>query len=158
MSASPVAIDAARRDERSSTAPRRVRRSGSARRAPRPAEDPEEVTSWRSPRPGRPTTSAGWPALGLRDVGENRDQEAAQKARACADLDAGWHFVGQLQRNKARSVAAYADVVQSVDRLGLVTALDRAAARGRAPDRRLPPGRPRRPAERDPRARRCTPR
>src|SRR5205823_11494886 len=46
----------------------------------------------------------------------------------CADLSLRWHFVGQLQANKARSVAGYADVVHSVDRPRLVDALDRAAA------------------------------
>jgi hypothetical protein len=65
--------------------------------------------------------------LGVHDVGENRDQEARPKAAQCADLDLTWHFVGQLQRNKAASVAHYAHVVQSVDRLRLVEALDRAA-------------------------------
>jgi PLP dependent protein len=68
--------------------------------------------------------------LGVRDVGENRDQEAAAKAAECADLaDLRWHFVGQLQTNKAASVASYASVVHSVDRLRLVTALDAAAHR-----------------------------
>lgn len=66
-------------------------------------------------------------ALGVTDVGENRDQEAAPKAAALADLDLRWHFVGQLQRNKARSVAGYADVVHSLDRPGLAQALDRGA-------------------------------
>ncbi len=66
-------------------------------------------------------------ALGVRDVGENRDQEAAAKAAACADLPLRWHFVGQLQANKARSVAGYAAMVHSVDRLRLVDALSRAA-------------------------------
>ncbi|MFD0142275.1 MULTISPECIES: YggS family pyridoxal phosphate-dependent enzyme [unclassified Streptomyces] len=65
--------------------------------------------------------------LGVRDVAENRDQDAAPKAAACADLDLRWHFVGQLQTNKVRSVTSYADVVQSVDRLKLVTALATAA-------------------------------
>ncbi|MET9434560.1 YggS family pyridoxal phosphate-dependent enzyme [Streptomyces sp. NPDC006551] len=64
--------------------------------------------------------------LGVRDVAENRDQDAAPKAAACADLDLRWHFVGQLQTNKVRSVTSYADVVQSVDRLKLVTALSTA--------------------------------
>lgn len=68
--------------------------------------------------------------LGFRDVGENRDQEARPKAAACADLSLTWHFVGQLQRNKAASVASYAHVVQSVDRAKLVAALDRAAVQG----------------------------
>jgi PLP dependent protein len=66
--------------------------------------------------------------LGVRNVGENRDQEASAKQRECADLDLTWHFIGQLQRNKARSVAAYADVVHSVDRLSLAQALSSAAA------------------------------
>lgn len=67
--------------------------------------------------------------LGVTDVGENRDQDARAKHDACADLGLRWHFVGQLQRNKARSVAAYADVVHSVDRLELVDALRAGAAR-----------------------------
>ena len=62
-------------------------------------------------------------ALGVRDVGENRDQEAAAKADACAGLDLVWHFVGRLQGNKARSVARYAQVVHSVDRTRLAEAL-----------------------------------
>ncbi|MFI8290943.1 YggS family pyridoxal phosphate-dependent enzyme [Streptomyces sp. NPDC085614] len=65
--------------------------------------------------------------LGVRDVAENKDQDAAPKAAACADLDLRWHFVGQLQTNKVRSVTSYADVVQSVDRPKLVTALSAAA-------------------------------
>ncbi|MGW4034038.1 YggS family pyridoxal phosphate-dependent enzyme [Streptomyces sp. NPDC004838] len=67
--------------------------------------------------------------LGVRHVAENRDQDAAPKAAACADLDLTWHFVGQLQTNKVRSVATYADVVQSIDRIRLVTALSAAAVR-----------------------------
>jgi uncharacterized pyridoxal phosphate-containing UPF0001 family protein len=54
-----------------------------------------------------------------------RDPEAAQ----CADLPITWHFVGQLQTNKAPSVVRYAAVVQSVDRLRLVRALGTAARR-----------------------------
>ncbi|HYN56600.1 MAG TPA: YggS family pyridoxal phosphate-dependent enzyme [Motilibacterales bacterium] len=65
--------------------------------------------------------------LGVRHVGENRDQEAREKAAACTGLGLTWHFVGQLQRNKAASVARYADIVESVDRPSLVAALDRAA-------------------------------
>lgn len=76
-----------------------------------------------------------WPAsdvellaeLGIQHVGENRDQEAREKAAACAGLGLTWHFVGQLQRNKAASVARYADIVESVDRSSLVAALDRGA-------------------------------
>ncbi|WP_328325604.1 MULTISPECIES: YggS family pyridoxal phosphate-dependent enzyme [unclassified Streptomyces] len=67
--------------------------------------------------------------LGVRQVAENRDQDAAPKAAECADLPLSWHFVGQLQTNKVRSVASYADVVQSVDRARLVTSLSTAAVR-----------------------------
>lgn len=76
--------------------------------------------------------------LGVRDVGENRDQEAGAKATALAadPATAGlrWHYIGQLQRNKAASVARYADLVHSVDRPGLVGALDHGAQRA---ERRL---------------------
>ncbi|MFE7860629.1 YggS family pyridoxal phosphate-dependent enzyme [Streptomyces sp. NPDC057403] len=67
--------------------------------------------------------------LGVRHVAENRDQDAAPKAAACSDLPLTWHFVGQLQTNKVRSVVGYADMVQSVDRARLVTALSREAER-----------------------------
>ncbi|MFI7304907.1 YggS family pyridoxal phosphate-dependent enzyme [Micromonospora aurantiaca] len=75
--------------------------------------------------------------LGVTDVGENRDQEAAPKAEAVAAAGAAprWHFIGQLQRNKARSVVRYADVVQSVDSVRLAAALD--AAAGAVRDRPL---------------------
>ncbi|MFF3766797.1 YggS family pyridoxal phosphate-dependent enzyme [Streptomyces sp. NPDC001922] len=67
--------------------------------------------------------------LGVRHVAENKDQEAAPKAAECADLPLTWHFVGQLQTNKVRSVAGYADLVQSVDRAKLVGALSTGAVR-----------------------------
>ncbi|MEU0051111.1 YggS family pyridoxal phosphate-dependent enzyme [Streptomyces sp. NPDC006309] len=67
--------------------------------------------------------------LGVRQVAENRDQDAAPKAAACTDLPLTWHFVGQLQTNKVRSVVGYADVVQSVDRARLVAALSKEAVR-----------------------------
>ncbi|MET9080578.1 YggS family pyridoxal phosphate-dependent enzyme [Streptomyces sp. NPDC004237] len=67
--------------------------------------------------------------LGVRQVAENRDQDAAPKAAECVDLPLSWHFVGQLQTNKVRSVVGYADLVQSVDRSRLVEALSREAVR-----------------------------
>jgi PLP dependent protein len=70
-------------------------------------------------------------ALGVREVAENRDQEARQKTAELADLDVRWHFVGQLQRNKVNHVAGYADVVHSVDRAELARALSIAAERHR---------------------------
>jgi pyridoxal phosphate enzyme (YggS family) len=71
--------------------------------------------------------------IGVRDIGENRDQEAAPKAVEVAAQggQVRWHFVGQLQRNKARSVVRYADLVHSVDSVRLARALADAAGRGR---------------------------
>jgi PLP dependent protein len=62
---------------------------------------------------------------GVRHVGENRHQEAVAKHAELLDLDLTWHFIGQLQSNKARAVAGYASVIHSVDRPSLVTALQR---------------------------------
>ena len=77
--------------------------------------------------------------LGVLDVGENRDQEAAGKAAqvAAAGVVPRWHFIGQLQRNKARSVVSYADVVHSVDSVRLARAQGEAAVRGRGRPGRL---------------------
>lgn len=61
--------------------------------------------------------------LGVRDIGENRHQEAQAKAAELADLDLRLHFVGQLQGKKARQVREYAFSIHSVDRGSLVDAL-----------------------------------
>lgn len=70
--------------------------------------------------------------LGVRDFGENRDQEAGPKAQRLAELsdvtDLNWHFVGQLQSNKAKRVVKYANTVHSVDRQSLLDALVAATA------------------------------
>ena len=76
-----------------------------------------------------------WPAsdirllaeLGLHDIGESRHQEASSKFDELNDLDLTWHFIGQLQTNKVNQVARYADVIHSVDRPKLATALGKAA-------------------------------
>jgi pyridoxal phosphate enzyme (YggS family) len=65
--------------------------------------------------------------LGVRDVGENRDQEARRKFDECAGLDLRWHMIGQVQRKKASSVLAWADIVETIDRSELADSLDRAA-------------------------------
>lgn len=71
-------------------------------------------------------------ALGVREVGENRDQEASAKAaEATADPRCSalhWHFIGQLQSNKAKSVVRYASAVHSVDRSSIIKALSKAMA------------------------------
>jgi pyridoxal phosphate enzyme (YggS family) len=65
--------------------------------------------------------------LGVRDIGENRHPEAGDKAAELADLDIVWHFIGQVQTNKAARIAAYASVVHSVDSMRLVHRLDTGA-------------------------------
>jgi PLP dependent protein len=73
-------------------------------------------------------------SLGVHDIGENRDQEAAPKAVevAAAGAEVRWHFVGTLQRNKVRSVVGYAHMVHSVDSVRLARTLANAARRHRA--------------------------
>jgi pyridoxal phosphate enzyme (YggS family) len=68
--------------------------------------------------------------LGITDIGENRDQEARAKVAELANRpDLTWHFVGRLQTNKCRSVARYAGVVHSVDRIEVAAALAAGAQR-----------------------------
>jgi len=62
-------------------------------------------------------------AMGHRHMGENRHQEAVEKHADTLDLDLVWHFVGQLQSNKAKAVAQYADAIHSIDRASLLTKL-----------------------------------
>jgi pyridoxal phosphate enzyme (YggS family) len=72
-------------------------------------------------------------ALGQADFGENRAQELIAKAGELADLSVRWHFIGQLQRNKAATVARLGAVVHSVDRPSLVGVLDRVGAEAGRP-------------------------
>ncbi|MFE3879965.1 YggS family pyridoxal phosphate-dependent enzyme [Kitasatospora sp. NPDC059146] len=72
--------------------------------------------------------------LGVTDVAENRDQDAAPKAEQCRNLPLSWHFVGQLQTNKVRSVVRYANHVHSVDRLRLVESLSAAVLKSERPE------------------------
>jgi len=62
--------------------------------------------------------------LGVVDFGENRHQEAQEKAAELAGTPARWHYIGQLQSKKARQVKRYASSIHSVDRLALVPLLD----------------------------------
>lgn len=67
-------------------------------------------------------------ALGVRDVGENRQQEFSAKSSELDDLsDLRWHFIGQAQTNKAGAIRRAAHAVHSVDRTRIADALDRAA-------------------------------
>jgi pyridoxal phosphate enzyme (YggS family) len=74
--------------------------------------------------------------LGSRDFGENRDQEASPKAKAIAAetaVDFNWHFIGQLQTNKVKSVLEYADFLHSLDRSSLLDELQKRTAEREKP-------------------------
>ncbi len=67
-------------------------------------------------------------ALGARDFGENRDQEAGPKAKQIATESSenfNWHFIGQLQTNKVKSVLEYANFLHSLDRPSLLDELQK---------------------------------
>ncbi|HEX3678290.1 MAG TPA: YggS family pyridoxal phosphate-dependent enzyme [Galbitalea sp.] len=66
----------------------------------------------------------GLAALGVTDVGENRQQDAGPKAAELRDLALTWHFIGQLQSNKVRAVLEYATAVHSIDRSSLVASIE----------------------------------
>lgn len=77
-------------------------------------------------------------ALGETNFGENRDQEASVKARLVEDQNPGvatWHFVGQLQSNKVRSMLEYTDVLHSLDRPSLLKELTKQLAK--TPERKI---------------------
>lgn len=120
---------AAELGERLSAVRERLRRA--AERAGRDAEDVTLVVVTKT-----------WPvtdievlsSLGVRDVGESRHQEAREKVRALRSLDLRWHFVGQVQSNKAAKIAEYADVVHSVDS---TRAAERLATGAHRADRQL---------------------
>lgn len=74
--------------------------------------------------------------LGMRDFGENRDQEAAPKSaevREASEIEHHWHFIGQLQSNKVKSVVTYASSIHSLDRQSLLDALGKATLEREVP-------------------------
>ncbi|GAA5204497.1 YggS family pyridoxal phosphate-dependent enzyme [Microbacterium jejuense] len=69
--------------------------------------------------------------LGVRDVGENRQQELSRKVAEVGDREGlRWHFIGQAQTNKARAIRAASSAVHSLDRARLADALHAAAEPG----------------------------
>jgi PLP dependent protein len=66
-------------------------------------------------------------ALGVRDIGENKDQEGRSKWSDLVDSEFSltWHFLGQIQRNKATRIGQWADVIHSVDRVEILDPLIR---------------------------------
>ena len=72
-------------------------------------------------------------AAGCRDFGESYVQEALPKLAALADLPVAWHYIGHLQTNKARDIAARFDWVHGVDRAKAAAALAKARPGDRPP-------------------------
>jgi pyridoxal phosphate enzyme (YggS family) len=111
-----------------------------ARAAERAGRRPEEIAlvGVSKRKPAALITAAV--RAGLRHVGENYVQEAAAKIpQVCGELEGcgsplpRWHFVGRLQRNKARDAVRHFDMVETVDSERLGRELDRrAAAAGRS--------------------------
>lgn len=103
--------------------------------------DPRSVTLIAVTKTWPATDVATLVRLGVRDVGENRDQEASAKFAQVRELlpagqadQARWHFLGRIQSRKCRSIASYADCVHALDRVELVPRLSEAvAAAGREP-------------------------
>ena len=96
--------------------------------------DPADVQLVAVTKTVPPAVAAELVRAGQRDLGENRADVLESKVRWFADRglatpDRGprWHFVGHIQRNKARSVVEHADVIHSVDSLRLLETLDRIA-------------------------------
>ena len=72
-------------------------------------------------------------AAGQRAFGENYVQEALPKMAALRDLDLNWHFIGRIQRNKTRDIAAHFDWVHTLDRLDVARRLSAQRPADRAP-------------------------
>ena len=104
----------------------RQRIDDACREAGRPAEDVEllAVTKKVSCR-----TARALHGLGQIDLGENRASELERKAEdfRTRELEARWHFIGPLQRNKARRVVRLAETIHSIDSPRLLEAVDRLA-------------------------------
>jgi len=107
----------------------RVRMEAAAARGGR---DPASVTLIAVTKTLSPETVRAAALTGLREIGENKVQEACAKRGELLDQPAlHWHLIGHLQRNKARRAVETFDTIQSVDSLALATVLsDHAAARG----------------------------
>lgn len=100
-----------------------------ARACARAGRDPSEVALVAVSKVHPPEAVREAYAAGQRLFGENYVQELADKAEVLRDLpEIAWHFIGRLQRNKAKSVVSLNAVVETVDSLRLAEELDRRAA------------------------------
>lgn len=64
--------------------------------------------------------------LGVRDFGENRNEEGLEKSAA---VEGRWHYQGEIQSRKLRDIATWADVVHSLDNASHISKLANAASK-----------------------------
>lgn len=98
-----------------------------AHAADRAGRSPEEVTIIGAAKTVHAQRIAAAVEAGLRHVGENFVQEAREKARDLAGLPITWHFIGSLQRNKAKAALGLFNLIHSLDRLPMAVELSRQA-------------------------------
>ena len=98
----------------------------------RAGRDPADVTLIAVSKTHPPEAIAAAYAAGIRDFGENRVQEAGEKIPAARALgvEATWHLIGNLQRNKVAAALPLFDVIHSVDSLRLAEALNERSTAG----------------------------
>ncbi len=65
---------------------------------------------------------------GIKDIGENRYQEALKKIEELKELDINWHFIGTLQTNKIRKIMEKFSIIQSVSKIKHIDKIDEIAA------------------------------
>jgi PLP dependent protein len=99
-----------------------------ARAAERAGRDPDAITLVAVSKTHPPEAIRVAQAAGAHAFGENYVQELLAKQKALAGLELVWHFVGRLQRNKARDVVGRVALVHSVDSPALAEALSRRAS------------------------------
>lgn len=117
----------------------RRRLAAAAERAGPSGRDPASIALVGVTKTVEPERALALARLGLDDLGESRAEALETKVAAvAAAADAPrvrWHFVGHLQRNKARRVVLAADAIHSVDSTALVATLARLAKElGRSPE------------------------
>jgi pyridoxal phosphate enzyme (YggS family) len=89
--------------------------------------DPHEVTVVAVSKTHDASAVSAAAAAGATDFGENYAQEMIDKQRACGELPVAWHFIGRLQRNKAKLVAGHVVLVHAVDSVELAHELGKRA-------------------------------
>ena len=104
-------------------------RAGIAEAAIAAGRDPREILLCAATKMNGPEAVREAIAAGVDCCGENRVQELTAKQAEGAYAGAPVHFIGHLQRNKVRQVVGRVDLIQSVDSLRLLSAIDQEAAR-----------------------------